>query len=104
MNGKGSVYRPVDQKKWDENYEAIFGKGRTPVEPVEIRFNGRLRKAWPKGEVPRKKVGCVVLVVDGTGNKQFYQHTKEGVRRLFVYKEVNSVPHLRDTGEVLESI
>ena len=24
--GKGDTYRPVDQKKWDENYERIFGK------------------------------------------------------------------------------
>jgi len=24
--GKGSVYRPVDQKKWDEGWERIFGK------------------------------------------------------------------------------
>jgi hypothetical protein len=24
--GKGDAYRPVDPKKWDENYERIFGK------------------------------------------------------------------------------
>jgi len=24
--GKGSVYRPVDKKKYDENYGRIFGK------------------------------------------------------------------------------
>lgn len=24
--GKGSRYRPVDQKKWDRNWERIFGK------------------------------------------------------------------------------
>jgi hypothetical protein len=24
--GKGDSYRPVDYKKWDENYERIFGK------------------------------------------------------------------------------
>lgn len=24
--GKGDSYRPVDQKKWDENWERIFGK------------------------------------------------------------------------------
>ncbi len=24
--GKGCVYRPVDKKKYDENYERIFGK------------------------------------------------------------------------------
>jgi len=23
--GKGSRYRPVDKKKWDENWEATFG-------------------------------------------------------------------------------
>ena len=24
--GKGDKYRPVDQKKWDEGWEAAFGK------------------------------------------------------------------------------
>jgi hypothetical protein len=24
--GKGSRYRPIDQKKWDENWEKCFGK------------------------------------------------------------------------------
>jgi hypothetical protein len=24
--GKGSKYRPIDRKKYSENYEAIFGK------------------------------------------------------------------------------
>lgn len=24
--GKGDTYRPVDQKKWDENWDRIFGK------------------------------------------------------------------------------
>ena len=23
--GKGDTYRPVDQKKWSENWDAIFG-------------------------------------------------------------------------------
>ena len=27
--GKGSVYRPVDQDKYRENYEKIFGKKKT---------------------------------------------------------------------------
>ena len=26
MNGKGDKYRPTDRKKWDEQYEQIFGK------------------------------------------------------------------------------
>ncbi len=28
--GKGSKYRPVDRKKYSENYEAIFGKKKKP--------------------------------------------------------------------------
>lgn len=24
--GKGDSYRPVDRKKWDENWDRIFGK------------------------------------------------------------------------------
>lgn len=28
--GKGDTYRQVDQKKWDENYERIFGKKKKP--------------------------------------------------------------------------
>ena len=27
--GKGSKYRPVDPKKWDENWEKTFGKNNT---------------------------------------------------------------------------
>lgn len=27
--GKGDTYRPVDPKKWDENWERIFGKKKT---------------------------------------------------------------------------
>jgi len=26
MCGKGDTYRPVDWEKWEDNYEAIFGK------------------------------------------------------------------------------
>ena len=25
MTGKGDTYRQVDQKKWDENWERVFG-------------------------------------------------------------------------------
>jgi hypothetical protein len=27
--GKGDRYRDVDRKKWDENYERIFGKKKS---------------------------------------------------------------------------
>lgn len=26
QNGKGDTYRPVDPKKWTDNYERIFGQ------------------------------------------------------------------------------
>ena len=26
MSGKGDTYRPVDKKKYEENFERIFGK------------------------------------------------------------------------------
>jgi hypothetical protein len=29
MAGKGDDYRKVDQKKWDQNYERIFGQKKT---------------------------------------------------------------------------
>ena len=37
--GKGDSYRPVDQKKWDENYERIFGKkkAKEPKKPTETK-------------------------------------------------------------------
>jgi len=37
--GKGDSYRPVDQKKWDENYERIFGKkkAKEPKKPKETK-------------------------------------------------------------------
>lgn len=39
--GKGSKYRPIDQKKWDEGWETAFGqksKKKSPgvVEPGEV--------------------------------------------------------------------
>jgi|3_EtaG_2_1085321.scaffolds.fasta_scaffold279227_2 hypothetical protein len=29
--GKGSKYRPVNRKKWDENWEKAFGNNKTDV-------------------------------------------------------------------------
>lgn len=31
--GKGSRYRPVDRKKYSENYDKIFGKKKTKPQP-----------------------------------------------------------------------
>lgn len=33
MAGKGDKYRPVDRKKWDENYDRIFRPKPTPKPP-----------------------------------------------------------------------
>lgn len=33
MSGKGSRYRPVDKKKFDENFEKIFGKKKKMEKP-----------------------------------------------------------------------
>lgn len=30
--GKGSIYRPVDRKKWDKNWSKIFGKKKRKKE------------------------------------------------------------------------
>ena len=32
--GKGDSYRPVDRKKWDENWDRIFGKKKPKKESV----------------------------------------------------------------------
>ena len=32
--GKGDKYRPVDQKKWDENWKKIFVKTNRPKKKV----------------------------------------------------------------------
>ena len=32
--GKGDTYRPVDPKKWSENYDRIFGKKPKPRNKV----------------------------------------------------------------------
>jgi hypothetical protein len=33
--GKGDRYRPVDQEKWDSNWDAIFGKKTEKKKPVK---------------------------------------------------------------------
>lgn len=40
--GKGDSYRPVDQKKWNENWDKIFGKGK-------------IKKMKPTTKKPKKK-------------------------------------------------
>ena len=35
FSGKGSNQRPHDKKKFDENYDRIFGKKKNPVEVTE---------------------------------------------------------------------
>lgn len=32
--GKGDSYRPVDWKKWSDNYDSIFGKKAKPKSKV----------------------------------------------------------------------
>lgn len=32
--GKGDSYRPVDYKKWSDNYDRIFGKKKKQVKKV----------------------------------------------------------------------
>jgi len=40
--GKGSRYRPVDPKKWDENWEKTFGKNNTKKkDPNNERKNSK---------------------------------------------------------------
>lgn len=36
--GKGDKYRPVDQKKWDEGWEAAFGKKKEK----KMKFNNKV--------------------------------------------------------------
>lgn len=38
--GKGSKYRPVDQKKYDENWEKIFGQKPKSKSPGVIQPGG----------------------------------------------------------------
>lgn len=33
--GKGDSYRPVDPKKWSDNYDRIFGKKKEKAKPVK---------------------------------------------------------------------
>jgi hypothetical protein len=34
--GKGSSPRPVDQKKYNDNWEIIFGKNKKPIEGIQV--------------------------------------------------------------------
>ena len=40
MNGKGSKYRPVDRKKYEENYDAIFRS----LDRINKKFDKALKK------------------------------------------------------------
>ena len=37
MAGKGDSYRPVDRKKYDENYDRIFGPTQSKGKPKTVR-------------------------------------------------------------------
>lgn len=50
--GKGDSYRPVDKKKYDANYEKIFGKGKTAGGFVCLQ--GDFKKDFENG-ILRKK-------------------------------------------------
>lgn len=45
--GKGSVYRPVDKKKYDENYDRIFGAKKAEagimneLKPMDVQMRDR---------------------------------------------------------------
>jgi hypothetical protein len=41
MSGKGSKQRPVDKKKFEENYDRIFGERRKSAEVGGSSENGR---------------------------------------------------------------
>lgn len=50
MNGKGDRYRPVDRKKYDENYEAIFGKRvKDSLEHVNKKHGPALKRMGKEG-------------------------------------------------------
>lgn len=40
MNGKGSRYRPVDRKKYEENYDKIF----KALDRINNKFDKTLKK------------------------------------------------------------
>jgi hypothetical protein len=40
MNGKGSRYRPVDRKKYEENYDKIF----KAIDRINNKFDKALKK------------------------------------------------------------
>lgn len=45
MNGKGDTYRPVDRKKYDENYDKIFGKRvKESLDKVNEKHGKTLKK------------------------------------------------------------
>lgn len=42
--GKGDTYRPVgDQKKWGENWDAIFGKPKKPKKKSPRKGKGKTK-------------------------------------------------------------
>lgn len=47
QNGKGDGYRPVDRKRYEENYEAIFGKEGNPPPDACTFCNGGGRVIGP---------------------------------------------------------
>ncbi len=42
--GKGSRYRPVDQSKWDENWEKAFKKKKKETTLMEQKEVGKFKK------------------------------------------------------------
>jgi hypothetical protein len=58
--GKGDMYRAVDQKKFDENFDRIFGKKKSRIDIVGQNGNDGLHYEYEldksTGEVIKKYV------------------------------------------------
>ena len=51
--GKGDRYRPVDQRKWDEGWERVFGIRLNPAQKQILRY--MQEQEQPNGQAVRTR-------------------------------------------------
>lgn len=63
MSGKGSTPRPIpDRKKYESEFDRIFGKNKKKKETKDKKEKKRLRKSQPGGKKHFLLVGLVDLL------------------------------------------
>lgn len=99
--GKGDTYRPVDQAKWEENYERIFGSKKSNQDPHDFRQKyrtGQTIRITTDLDPPDKVITAKISKVTA-----FCVHCKTADSTMYrIARNVDGRPWIADTCEDCE--